>query len=634
MTRDVTVDDVLAALAGGALEEEALLDRLGVDPDDDEAWHAAEGLLDDRRIVPLADGRVAHGRTLTDGLVAWHRVTAEEARTRTIELDHDALLLAVALADPLTATVGDDLVDLRIPTDETGALDPERGPLLDLPDDWSPDLAAGDLVGYAEHDDHLALVAGPVAAADQPDRPAPPDPAVVDGLRAALDAVGTVHRQPLLLAAGPDADEPPAGAWVLHLDEVGSVLLADHAAAVRALDRPLPEVVAAAGLRIEDGTVLGPDVDDGDLATYLLGRAALLDVVPAEVIDPGLAEATGIAWLCLSGADGAAALDADAASFLGDPLVAEALGQRIQDLEDDEVAVTLGRALAVAGRDPVAPGPGLVLAEARLRAGAPADARDLLARLVVGPPAPDERDWAAVHEAHGQMCAYAGDVAGAQAAFRRIGDDEAAEALQRWRPTPPAGVGRNDRCPCGSGRKAKQCCLLHPPAPDLAARVPFVWWKLERACVHLHGRDVPRTGPASSLVATLAVDAHLVEDGALASVANRIGPLLPADERALAEGWSDVVRGLHQVDDVDDRGVVLHDLLTDAVTVVAPDRDDTPAVVGDLWLAVVVPGPGERAHVVGPVVRPPLAARAFLLEALGADHDGQDLVDLVTALLA
>ncbi|HMJ75943.1 MAG TPA: SEC-C domain-containing protein, partial [Iamia sp.] len=336
---------------------------------------------------------------------------------------------------------------------------------------------------------------------------------------------------------------------------------------------------------------------------------------------------------CLSGADGAEVLDADAASFLDDSLIAEALARRVQDLEDDEVAATLARARAVAGRDPVAPGPGLVLAEALMRAGEPAEARDLLARLVVGPPAPEARDWAAVHEAHGQMCAYAGDVAGAQAAFRRIGDDEAAEALQRWRPTPPAGVGRNDRCPCGSGRKAKQCCLLHPPVPALAARVPFVWWKLERACVHLRGQDVPRTGPADSLVATLAVDAHLVEDGALASVATQIGPLLPADERELAACWSDAVRGLHQVDEVDDDGLVLRDLLTDTVTVVAPGRDDAPAVVGDLWLAVVVPGPGDRAHVVGPVVRPPLAARAFLLEALGADHDGQDLVDLVSALL-
>jgi uncharacterized protein len=28
-----------------------------------------------------------------------------------------------------------------------------------------------------------------------------------------------------------------------------------------------------------------------------------------------------------------------------------------------------------------------------------------------------------------------------------------AEELARWR-----GIGRNDPCPCGSGRKAKHCC--------------------------------------------------------------------------------------------------------------------------------------------------------------------------------
>jgi hypothetical protein len=629
VTSDATIEDVLAALAGGPVDELDLLEGLGVDLDDPARTEAVGELLDDPRIVHLADDRVAHGRTLTDGLVAWHRITEDEARTRTIELDHDALLLAVALADPLTATVGDELVELRIPTDETGALDPERGPLLDLPDGWSPDLAAGDLVGYAELDDHLALVAGPAAA----DVPAAPEPAAVDGLRRALDVVGAAHRQPLLLAGSADDDEAPEGAWVLHLDEVGSVLLADHAEAVRVLDRPLAEVVEATGLHVVEGTVLGPEATDEDLALYALGRAVILDAYPSEDLDPGVAEAAGVAWLALSGDDGADVLSANATAFLGDPLVAEALASRMWDLDDVEAADVLVRARTLAARDPAAPGPGLVLAEALVRTGAPVEARDLLARLVVGPPAPDDVEWAAVHEAHGQMCAFAGDVAGAQAAFRRMGEDAAAEALQRWRPMPPAGVGRNDRCPCGSGRKAKQCCLLHPPAPDLETRVPFVWWKLERACVRTRRRDLPWSAARAMVVGTVAVDAHLVEDGALAEVADLIGPLLPDDERELAASWADVTRGLHLVEEVNEGNVIVRDLVTEAVAVVAPDPGEGPATAGDLWLAVLVPGPGDRSHVVGPVLHPPPAARGLLVEALADDPDGQELVDLVSALL-
>ncbi|MFC2043891.1 SEC-C metal-binding domain-containing protein [Chloroflexota bacterium] len=33
-----------------------------------------------------------------------------------------------------------------------------------------------------------------------------------------------------------------------------------------------------------------------------------------------------------------------------------------------------------------------------------------------------------------------------------------AESLVRWR-----GIGRNDQCPCGSGRKAKHCCWSQRP---------------------------------------------------------------------------------------------------------------------------------------------------------------------------
>jgi uncharacterized protein YecA (UPF0149 family) len=41
-----------------------------------------------------------------------------------------------------------------------------------------------------------------------------------------------------------------------------------------------------------------------------------------------------------------------------------------------------------------------------------------------------------------------------------------------WEPVTPAdAVGRNDPCPCGSGRKYKKCCLNKPQEPKEAEDV-------------------------------------------------------------------------------------------------------------------------------------------------------------------
>ena len=43
----------------------------------------------------------------------------------------------------------------------------------------------------------------------------------------------------------------------------------------------------------------------------------------------------------------------------------------------------------------------------------------------------------------------------------------------RFRPAPLPAVGRNDRCPCGSGAKFKQCCGIGPPIDGISTE--FVW---------------------------------------------------------------------------------------------------------------------------------------------------------------
>jgi uncharacterized protein YecA (UPF0149 family) len=41
---------------------------------------------------------------------------------------------------------------------------------------------------------------------------------------------------------------------------------------------------------------------------------------------------------------------------------------------------------------------------------------------------------------------------------RRQDEERRRAAMMRGRPMPPRTVGRNDPCPCGSGKKFKNCC--------------------------------------------------------------------------------------------------------------------------------------------------------------------------------
>jgi hypothetical protein len=50
------------------------------------------------------------------------------------------------------------------------------------------------------------------------------------------------------------------------------------------------------------------------------------------------------------------------------------------------------------------------------------------------------------------------DMCAERAGRRASGDSVPKINLDTWRPAGAHKVGRNDPCPCGSGRKAKKCC--------------------------------------------------------------------------------------------------------------------------------------------------------------------------------
>jgi hypothetical protein len=77
-------------------------------------------------------------------------------------------------------------------------------------------------------------------------------------------------------------------------------------------------------------------------------------------------------------------------------------------------------------------------------------------------------------------------------------DDEEEDADELGEPVAPVRVaekvGRNDPCPCGSGKKFKKCCLGKseaPPAPEPSRSSPAPEWQVE---VELPPPKVPKSG--------------------------------------------------------------------------------------------------------------------------------------------
>src|SRR6266511_2771158 len=145
------------------------------------------------------------------------------------------------------------------------------------------------------------------------------------------------------------------------------------------------------------------------------------------------------------------------------------------------------------------------------------------------------------------------DAAAARQLLLRAGVDRDDLQLQRVesyaRLRPAAGVGRNAPCPCGSGRKYKQCCMRSVALP-LGDRAV---WLLERAA---HWATLPAQRRAvaglladddDELLGVLAEDAALFDRGLLAGYLEARGGLLQADEVELARRWLGTERAIWEV---------------------------------------------------------------------------------------
>ena len=224
--------------------------------------------------------------------------------------------------------------------------------------------------------------------------------------------------------------------------------------------------------------------------------------------------------------------------------------------------------------------------------------------------------------------------AGAQA------DDPLVQMLQQHRWTAHTDLGRNDACWCGSGRKYKKCHLGNEQLP-LEDRAGWLYFK---ACQHVinsrwrelldevaevrgeYDEDPPEFDDP------LIVDAVLFEGGAFEDFLTTRGPLLPDDERLLAEQWVLVDRSVFDVEQVrSGQGFTVRDVRTGDVREV---RERTAILVpGQLICTRVLPV-GDEFQFYGGLEPVALHERNSLIELLDSEPDPVDLVEFLTRRFA
>ncbi len=197
-------------------------------------------------------------------------------------------------------------------------------------------------------------------------------------------------------------------------------------------------------------------------------------------------------------------------------------------------------------------------------------------------------------------------------------------ALHRPRPA----VGRNDPCPCGSGRKYK-ACHIGREQHSLADRSAWLYDKAKRYLRARRPDSMPSLAEAMSdasgsarlyeeLVSSpFITDLALHEDGVFAEFRGSRNALLPDDEALLAAQWALVDRGAFEILRVADDRLDLYDIgRGEHLTVVNTHPSDRTRV-GTLMVGRPLPV-GETYRSFGGFIEIPRTAVSGALDAIAS----------------
>jgi tetratricopeptide (TPR) repeat protein len=619
------------------LAQRLAADGLRLPPGLDPGSWLGEILGDAEGLYHLPDGRIASLEALFDGVVVTHRLTAGEAADGVVAVEPDlTLLLAAADADPegVLALAGGGSVEIApagAPESDVAGDHPFAGRWAATgPPGWLGGAAPGDLLGFR-------LAGGFLA---------------VDRVEAGPDDEATGRRLAHAFAAAEADGEPvPSSAVVL-------IARADAPGLLERPLRPVPELLGRfAGLEVHGEWVGAPGTDwdevEADALAVDEARAVFgLDDEGVEALElvlgafelarqAGTDVATAVAGQDEDEEDALHAL----AHALSWPGVAEAFVSTTFGTDPDDEPLARELAETVARACDGASGPRLVLARCAEHRGDILAAEAHLADALKAEPDDETALLDAAWYAEDR-----GDAATALAYLRQAeadDDHDTVARLERFAAPGRASTGRNEPCPCGSGRKHKVCCGPRNghPLPD---RAGWLWHKAVTFLLRpgqrmrLHNLAVARTGAdpddpvwvGAALHDPLVHDLGLFDAGGLVAFLDARGVLLPADELALGRDWAGSAgRTLYEVVEVgrDDRlglrEVDLEGQVGPLVTVLRalPNATGSAAAAGGrhpaagrlLYGRVVAAGLGQQL-LVGPV-QVPEAARDPLLGLLAGD---------------
>ena len=617
----------IAALADCPLDSEELAalllaQGLNLGPEPEERLL---DLLDPDRFVELVDGRVVDVLSLAEGMILSHELTADEVASGRVALEPDLSVLEDLAMSGITLAAADGVLEHDHASDEAESC------LVFGPPGWlGRDAATGALLTVEVVDGRttVAVVPGPL----------PADPATVEALQSAYQEMNEGEDDPL-----------PVDLFALWLEAA----VADPDAFRRA-QAPFGQLITGAGLTANGDRVAqdGFDWDEwemleavdriaerwhldemGEMAWVMLSTAyersvagVLDDMGPelaGEVGEPDIDTATVLARL---------------SAMLSHENVARAfLGETLDGQPDlDGSLATFAQRLLGAAKGRTKAGPLWLLSICAERNGHTLDAEALLTKARLA----DDTVTVVLEDA-AWYAADRGDTRRAASLLRAVDDPDESllELYDRFARSPNAQVGRNDPCPCGSGRKYKHCHLGQAALP-LAERSDLLYQKaISYISRGRHGRQIveiaaalagPDLDPGSLRVAItdpLTADLLLFTDGVWNDFVRDRGVLLPADELALAEQWQLAERSVHEVAAVEPgHTITVRDIRTGDAGHVAPGRFS----VGELLCARVVPD-GEGHQQFGVVEQ---VSRERLDELVALLDRGPSAVELAEWLAA